>query len=57
MPCTTDVAPVGPVAPPPAIEYDADIPDKTKDAVAATDPVCAKDEVNVLNGKNFNIVL
>jgi hypothetical protein len=38
------------------MEYDADIPDKTKEAVAAADPVYANDDVNVLNGKNLNIV-
>jgi hypothetical protein len=57
IPCTTDVGPLGPVGPPPVIEYDAVIPDNTKDAVVATDPVYANDEVKVLNGKNLNIVI
>jgi hypothetical protein len=57
IPCTTDVAPVAPVGPPPVTEYDAVIPDNTKDAVAADDPVNANDDVNVLSGKCLNIVL
>jgi len=56
IPCTTDVCPTGPVGPPPVSENDAVVPDSTNDAVCAADPVNANDELNVLYGKNLNIV-
>jgi hypothetical protein len=47
---------VTPVAPPPVNEYDADMPDNTNDAVLAADAVYANEALNVLNGKNLNII-
>jgi hypothetical protein len=57
IPCTTEVGPIGPVAPPPVKEKDAVVPDNTNEAFCAVDPVNANDAVKVLNGKYLNIVL
>jgi len=56
-PIRTPVGPVGPVAPPPVNANDAVSPKTPYEAVGAYSTVSARDELSVLNGKNFSIYI